>query len=310
MAAAGDVSRQSHMKSPVDKLVDRRNTGGKVHIRFRRVGDIHASSEHQLLLGVVRVHTVRHDAGIPPAEHAELVIRIAIEFGPRAELLHPFDLAEVFRQMALHRQIVFCAQPGQCIHQVVGTRRNEAWGQNRLRMRKALARLHHPALCIADCLIGGDFAQIPRTVAVHVDLADIGAEPRVLQLLHQKQCRRKMQRRKNARARGRAAGKARNKALIRRLGIREVLIFGLFGEGVGVEPVEQLQIHPEPPEGKLRRVNVQVRHAGNDQLSRIIKNVQVREALGLAAEDACRPAVAAEQPPVVENFYGIGAAAV
>ena len=60
----------------------------------------------------------------------------------------------------------------------------------------------------------------------------------------------------------------------------------------------------------LRRVNVQVRHAGNDQLSRIIKNVQVREALGLAAEDACRPAVAAEQPPVVENFYGIGAAAV
>ena len=168
------------MKSPVDKLVDRRNTGGKVHVRFRRVGDIHASSEHQLLLGVVRVHTVRHDAGIVPAEHAELVIGITIEFGPRAELLHPFDLAEVFRQMALHRKIVFCAQPRERIHEIVRTRRNEARGQNRLRMRKALARLQNPAFRIADGLIRRNFTKIRRTVSVHVDLANKGIKPRVL----------------------------------------------------------------------------------------------------------------------------------
>ena len=53
MAAACHVRGQTHMKPPVDELVDRRNTGGKVHVRFRRVRDINAAFQHQLLLGLI-----------------------------------------------------------------------------------------------------------------------------------------------------------------------------------------------------------------------------------------------------------------
>ena len=49
-----------------------------------------------------------------------------------------------------------------------------------------------------------------------------------------------MERREDARARGRAARKPRHKALIGRFGIGKVLVFRFLGEGVGVEPIEEL----------------------------------------------------------------------
>ena len=69
---------------------------------------------------------MRHDAGVASPEHAELVVRVAVEFGPWAELSHPVDLTEVFRQMALHGKVVFHAQAGKGVHEIIRTRRNKA----------------------------------------------------------------------------------------------------------------------------------------------------------------------------------------
>ena len=119
-----------------------------------------------------------------------------------------------------------------------------------------------------------------------------------------------MERGKNARACGRAAGKPRHKALVSRFGIGTVLVFRFLGEGVGVEPIEKLQIHAEAAEGKLRRVQMKIRHAGNDELSRIVEHVQILEPLGLLPEHTRRLAVSAKEPAIVQYFNGIRAAAV
>ena len=119
-----------------------------------------------------------------------------------------------------------------------------------------------------------------------------------------------MERREDARARGRAAGKPRHKALIGRFGIGKVLVFRFLWEGIGIEPIEKLQIHAKAAEGKLWRVQVQVRHAGDDELSRIVEHIQILEPLGLLPEHARRFAVSAKEPAVVQYFNGIRAAAV
>ena len=50
------------------------------------------------------------------------------------------------------------------------------------------------------------------------------------------------------------------------VGIGQVGVFRFLGEGVGVEPVEQLHIHAQPAKGELRRVRVQVDQTGQDEL--------------------------------------------
>ena len=119
-----------------------------------------------------------------------------------------------------------------------------------------------------------------------------------------------MERREDARARGRAARKPRHKALIGRFGIGKVLVFRFFWEGIGIEPIEKLQIHAKAAEGKLRRVQMKIRHAGNDELSRIVEHVQILEPLGLLPEHTRRLAVSAKEPAIVQYFNGIRAAAV
>ena len=43
-----------------------------------------------------------------------------------------------------------------------------------------------------------------------------------------------------------------------RLGIGEVRVFALLGEGIGVQPVQQLHIQPDGAEAELGRVHMQV----------------------------------------------------
>ena len=57
-------------------------------------------------------------------------------------------------------------------------------------------------------------------------------------------------------------------------------------------------------------MQVQVRHAGNDELSRIVEHVQILEPLGLLPEHTRRLAVSAKEPAIVQYFNGIRAAAV
>lgn len=64
------------------------------------------------------------------------------------------------------------------------------------------------------------------------------------------------------------------------------------------------------PRKETRRVQMKIRHAGNDELSRIVEHIQILEPLGLLPEHARRFAVSAKEPAVVQYFNGIWAAAV
>ena len=86
----------------------------------------YAVPEHPLLLGLAGVDAVRHDTGIAAAEQAELVIGVAVELALGAKLADPVDLAVVFGQMALHRQIVLFAQARKAEHQIVRAGGDEA----------------------------------------------------------------------------------------------------------------------------------------------------------------------------------------
>ena len=228
--------------------------------------DEHAVFAHQLQLLLRGMDAVRHDAGVVAAEEAEAVIGVAVKSGIRAKLAHPRDLAEVLGEVALHGQIVFFDQTAQTAQQLVRAGRDEAGREDGLGVCEALARCADPRLGIGERLLHGRLTQIVRAVAIHVDLADVGDKAAGLELFHQQGRGRDVQRGKETGAGGRAAAQMRYELAVGAVGIGQVGVFRFLGEGVGVEPVEQLHIHAQPAKGELRRVRVQVDQTGQDEL--------------------------------------------
>ena len=58
--------------------------------------------------------------------------------------------------------------------------------------------------------------------------------------------------------------------------VLQFLIFGFLREGIGIQPFQQFHIHAESAEGKLRRMDMQIGHARQDQLLAIIQHRQLR----------------------------------
>ena len=74
MAAACHVRGPTHMKPPVNELIDWRNAGGKVHVRFRRMGDEHAVFLHQVHnLGLGFADLVAVDAAPVEQSHGDTI---------------------------------------------------------------------------------------------------------------------------------------------------------------------------------------------------------------------------------------------
>ena len=104
-------------------------------------------------------------------------VRVRRAFG--MQFAHPCDLAAVFRQMRLHRQIVALRDGGEPAHELGRgggheTRRDDVADVGRL----AAHRFDDGNGIIQGFL--GAFAQFLGSVAVHVDLADNRPEPRFL----------------------------------------------------------------------------------------------------------------------------------
>lgn len=69
-------------------------------------------------------------------------------------------------------------------------------------------------------------------------------------------------------------------------GVGGVGVFCLLGEGVGIQPVEQLEVHAQRPEGILGRVQVQVDEAGDDQPVPAVLDGNPLEPLGQLGKNA------------------------
>ena len=114
-----------------------------------------------------------------------------------------------------------------------------------------------------------------------------------------------MDRGEDGRARRGAAAQMVHKAGICAVGVFEIGVFGFFRERIGVEPLEQLEVHAEAAEGKLRRVDMQIGHAGEDELSGIVQQRQrgiLRRKRGENARDA---AVFTDEIAVVLGLHGV-----
>ena len=109
--------------------------------------------QHPLLLGLAGVDAVRHDTGIAAAEQAKLVIGVAVEFALGAKLANPVDLAVVFGQMALHRQIVLFAQARKAEHQIVRAGGDEARREDGLRALEGVFGIENPAFGVAQGMV-------------------------------------------------------------------------------------------------------------------------------------------------------------
>ena len=229
--------------------------------------DEYAVFLHQRLLVLVRVDAVCHDARISAAEEAKLLIRVAVMLRAGTQLPDPRDLGVVFRQMALHGYAVFCLQPRKAVHQIVCAGGDKARRQNRLHGPVCFLSLAEPPFRVPQGLIGRDLAQIDRRVAVHVDLADIARQPRLVQLLHEKLRSGYVDGGENSCARGRAVQQVVHEAAVGPVRVLQFLIFGFLWEGIGIQPFQQLHIHTETAEGKLRRMDMQIGHARQDQLN-------------------------------------------
>ena len=97
-----------------------------------------------------------------------------------------------------------------------------------------------------------------------------------------------------------------HKAGIGLLGIGEVPEPGLLGEGIGVEPIQQLQIHAEAPVGVLGGVDMEIGEAGQNQMAGIIQQGKGRIGLWYGIKDTGAASVHAEQIAVGDGAEGVG----
>ena len=88
--------------------------------------------------------------------------------------------------------------------------------------------------------------------------------------------------------------------------IGEVPEPGLLREGVGVQPVQQFQIHAEAPVGVLGRVDVEIGETRQDQMSGIIQEGKGCIGLWYGVKDTGAASVQTEQIAARHGTQGVG----
>ena len=140
--------------------------------------------------------------------------------------------------------------------------------------------------------------QVIRAVPVHAHLSHEGDQAGFLQQVHQDLRGGKVQGGEEAGPGGGAFPQVVHKEGVGLSGVLRVGVPRLLGEGAGVQPLQQLQIHLEAAEGVLGGVNVEVRQPRHYQLSGIVLQGNSLIALGEAVKDPGRPPVLADQVSV------------
>ena len=100
---------------------------------------------------------------------------------------------------------------------------------------------------------------------------------------------------------GLAAAQMGRKLSVGPAGVVQIPVLGLLGEGVGVEPIQQLHIHAQAPEGELGRVNMEVGHTRNNQAVTKVLQGQIPVLLREDVEYSGTAALLAYQITVLPN---------
>ena len=205
---------------------------------------------------VVQVDAVRHDRFAVPQQPVLFVhVRVRRAFG--VQFTHPCDLAAVFRQMRLHRQIIPLRDFSESAHELGRGGWHETRRDNVADIRSLAAHRFDDGDGVIQGFLGA-FAQFLGTVAIHVDLANNRPEPRFLREPGERQRGLAVQGRERAETQGAHLPHALDEAPVpdpRIVGTGESR---LGGERVGLQPGKQFLVEAEPGGRILRGVDVQV----------------------------------------------------
>ena len=268
LCTAGNVRTQNHVHTLLQQLAHWSRTAAQIQIGIGTVNHRHAVIPHGRPLPAVAVDTVGHQRPRPP--QAVLVVRLPILGTIRVQLPDPGNFRVVFAQMGLDRQAPLPGQVAQPRHQLIGTGRRKPGRQNGLDMAELLAALQPPQRLPLRFLRG--LLEVDAAVAVHIDLSHISCDAGPFQLLHQYQCGVRMEGGKHGHPGSAAVDQRFCQPLIDRPGIVQVRKPCLQGECIGVEPVQQGQIHTHAHLGELGPMEMQVREGLQNQSVSIIRH--------------------------------------
>jgi len=177
------------------------------------------------------------------------------------------DLAPVLGHVRLHAQPVALGEGAEPRHQLGGARGHEARREDRLheRRRRHRRQLAQQPLRLAERRGRAALDVVVGRVAVHVDLAHEGALALRGARAAERERRVRVQRAEVHAARRAVLERATHGVGAHGRRVRLARELGLGGEGVRVEPVEQLQVVPLAREEVLRRVRVRVHEAGHQE---------------------------------------------
>ena len=166
--------------------------------------------------------------------------------------------------MGLDGQVPLRRQIPQESHQLVGARGGEPGGQHGLDVGKIPAGVQ-PAESLPLGFLGGLLQHAGGGVAVHVHLAHIAGDARLFQLVHQDESGVGVEGGEHAHPGGAVGHQLMGQPAVNFPGVVRVREPGLRGEGVGVQPVQQGQVHAHAQHGVLGGVEVQVREGLQNQ---------------------------------------------
>ncbi len=206
---------------------------------------------------------MRHDRFAVPQQPVPFVhVRVRRAFG--VQFAHPGDLAAVFRQMRLHRQIISLRDVGEPAHEFRRGGGHEARCDDVADVGRLAAHRFDDGDGVIQGFLGA-FTQFLGTVAVHVDLADDRPKPRFLRESSERQRGFAVQGRERAETQGAGLPHALDEAPV-----PDLRVFGtgesrLGGERVGLQPGQQFLVEPKSCGRVLRGVDVQVVESRNHQ---------------------------------------------
>ena len=152
------------------------------------------------------------------------------------------------------------------MHKRIRAGRRETWCENRFYILVFFSSVIDPA----DRVFRGNsstfFLKFSGSVAIHVDLADIGSETCAFHEIHQKFSGFYMQSREYAGTGGGASSELFGKDRISLPGIGKISVPGFFRKGDLIQPFQQFQIHVHTVKCILWSMKMKIVHSGNDKL--------------------------------------------
>ena len=168
--------------------------------------------------------------------------------------------------MRLYRKTVSTLEFCQRIHKLICAGRGETWCENRLDVLIFSGSVSEPADSISRRNNSAFFLKVSGSIAVHIDLSDIGFETCFFHEIHQKFGCLYMQGCKDGSTCRGTLAQILCKDRIGFLGVTEICIAGFLRESNLIQPFQQFQIHIHAVKCILRSVKVEIVHSRNDKL--------------------------------------------